>query len=62
MTIDEAVEYAACKLPPSCWIDLTIENGGYSVTLVSNGARIDIDSADTTIADQIIEAVEIANK
>lgn len=62
MTIDAAVEYAADKLPHSCWIDLAIENGGYSVTLVSNGARIDIDSADTTIADQIIEAVEIANK
>ena len=57
-TIDEAVNYAAGKLPEGCQVVISIENGGYGVELHVDDQIISLDQ--NSIIDGIIVATDEA--
>ena len=62
-TIDQAINYAASKLPEDCQINIMIENGGYGVEVqIPNGpiSYEHISMEEGSIIDDIIVGTDTA--
>ena len=66
-TIDEAINYAAGRLPDDHKIEITIENGGYNVVLIAptpdkpRGFYTQHQMSEQSIIDDIIVAADTAH-
>lgn len=63
MTLEEAVEYAARHLPEGWEVSVRVEKDAGFVQLEDPlGERIETDSADTSLADEVAAAVRLARE
>lgn len=59
MTLEEALNKAAAELPEGCTISVVVERGAGNVECSDNDGHVmSLDSADKTLAEQVIEHLE----